>query len=749
MKDNNIILKDLLDKIDNNEIILPDFQRDYVWIKDDDKIVEFIASVLSQLPLGNIITFKDSFKSFANKEIGFNKKVSFDDDDRKVAFLLDGQQRVTTLSLVFSDRIFGKIKKYPNLYSPKDLVQKDKIRRRYFLQLPKLYNDFKDADNIDLFGLKTLFFPFKSTSKVPFCSYELIDCINMETFTFTSNDKNKDLWYYPTNENYDNSEFKNKIINNAANEFRIPLYLLTDHIDIVDDILEQIALKYYYNIKRNYTRKNIDGIKACIKENNKIFDLVIDSLSDEEIYYKFYNTLNTYKSDWQKNMRRYLTKCVEEINLLEIDVTDESPARAINMYEALNRGGAKLTTYDLIIARAASAESDNSISYAEKNKNIISTYCNERIFSMVAKNTGISNWNSKDYMQTINRNGEIAPIIINQFLNLLCFVANNANSDKTMPERCLSKISNDCCKAKAQLNLDPNKIVDFSPLVMKSIIDAIMILQFRCGIYSVSQIDYNLLLFPLAYIMYLYESQTVLTERLENLIDLVCGLFLYCTFTGEYAYDQSTVVMKHLEWVHNWVVCDEIPYPFSNKNQIKDSIDEMVLNVPKYNDFNILIFENDQSPKKAVKNSILHYGLSKRPYDFISGEVEKKLAAYKKELEFEIHHMIPLAAAKTLKESTKQLRDKNHILNSPLNLALISKEANRYISSMKIREYKDILSGNFINDYNLPLNMLDFNFDIDDDANNEELVKIFKHRYVSLRGEIIKLIKKNLEIDDE
>ena len=526
MRDNNIFLKELLDKIDNNEIILPDFQRDYVWIKDDDKIVEFIASVLSQLPLGNIITFKDSFKSFANKEIGFNKKISFDDKDKKVAFLLDGQQRVTTLSLVFSNRIFGKIKKHPNLYSPKDLVQKDKIRRRYFLQLPKLYDNLEGQNCIDLFGLKTFFFPFKSTNKVPFCSYELIDCINMETFTFTSNDKNKDLWYYPTNENYDNSEFKNKIINNAANEFRIPLYLLTDHIDIVDDILDEIASKYYNNIKRKYTRKNIDDIKAYIKENNKIFNLDIDSLSTEEIYINFYNILTGYKLAWQNNMRRYLTKCVEEINLLEIDVTDESPARAINMYEALNRGGAKLTTYDLIIARAASAGIDSDTSYAEKNKNIISTYCNKNIFSIVAKNTGISNWNSKDYMQTINRNGEIAPIIINQFLNLLCFVANNANLDQTMPKRHLSKISNDCCKAKAQLNLEPNKIVDFSPLVMKSIIDAIMILQFKCGIYSVSQIDYNLLLFPLAYIMYLYESQTVEKERLENLINLFLAMLM-------------------------------------------------------------------------------------------------------------------------------------------------------------------------------------------------------------------------------
>lgn len=72
MADSSVKLEDLLEDIDKNRLVLPDFQRDYVWIKEDDKIEDFIASVLSQLPIGSIITFKDNFNSFANKEIGFN-----------------------------------------------------------------------------------------------------------------------------------------------------------------------------------------------------------------------------------------------------------------------------------------------------------------------------------------------------------------------------------------------------------------------------------------------------------------------------------------------------------------------------------------------------------------------------------------------------------------------------------------------------------------------------------------------------
>ena len=46
MADSSVKLEDLLEDIDKNRLVLPDFQRDYVWIKEDDKIEDFIASVL-------------------------------------------------------------------------------------------------------------------------------------------------------------------------------------------------------------------------------------------------------------------------------------------------------------------------------------------------------------------------------------------------------------------------------------------------------------------------------------------------------------------------------------------------------------------------------------------------------------------------------------------------------------------------------------------------------------------------------
>lgn len=735
MADSSVKLEELLDDIDNNRLVLPDFQRDYVWIKEDDKIEDFISSVLSQLPIGSIITFKDDFKSFANKEIGFNKSIQYSDNFGKVEFLLDGQQRITTLALVFSDRIFRKIKVDSANHSNEDLVQKDKIKKRYFLKVPKADSDFKEND---FFGFENLHFPYEDPDKIPFCSNEIKDLIHTQTFTFAANDPKRNEWYYPTKEDYKDTKFTRKVKESASNAGLIPLFFLTDHNHLVKKVLNALAEKRYNYINDIYDDEHMDDLKAYIADNSHVYKIDL-SQDDKEIYDEFKQVLEENRDKWADDMFIYLTSCIKQLRINTIDVDDENTSRAINMYEALNKGGAKLTTYDLIIARAASQSEYGKRSYAQLNKDIISEYYNQDIFNIVSRGTGLSDWNSKQYLHTITKNGEIVPIVINQFLNLLCFVSFNANDDFKMNPTKIGKIPNDYCKAKKQLEMSSNMIVKYSELCMKSIMDALMVLQFKCGIFDMSQIDYNLLLLPLAYMMYLYESKSINASRINEIIDKACGLYYFCLFTGEYASDQSTVVMKHLEWVHNWILCNITPTPFEIANQ-RSTIDDAVLNMPKYNDFSTLLYENDNSPKKAVRNSILHYILSGQPDDFISSSPYSKLNSWTEKLEFEIHHMVPLAACTTIKESTKTIRDLNAPINSPLNMALISKEANRTISNYQISQYETELSSTFLNNYKLPPNVRGFLYtkNVNDD---KTLTQIFKYRYDALKSDIIAKIK--------
>lgn len=49
-------LKDILRKVDDGKLQLPDFQRDYVW--EDDDVQSLIASIAKGFPVGALLTLE-------------------------------------------------------------------------------------------------------------------------------------------------------------------------------------------------------------------------------------------------------------------------------------------------------------------------------------------------------------------------------------------------------------------------------------------------------------------------------------------------------------------------------------------------------------------------------------------------------------------------------------------------------------------------------------------------------------------
>ena len=52
--ENKTDFNELVRKIDSKEILLPDFQRDFVW-KDEEQQKSITASVLAKMPIGSIL----------------------------------------------------------------------------------------------------------------------------------------------------------------------------------------------------------------------------------------------------------------------------------------------------------------------------------------------------------------------------------------------------------------------------------------------------------------------------------------------------------------------------------------------------------------------------------------------------------------------------------------------------------------------------------------------------------------------
>ena len=97
--------KEIVRKIESEDILLPDFQREFKW-KEEDMQKGIVCSVLSRMPIGSILLLNSKSNEYACKKIGSKLDVQISDPDKIISFLLDGQQRLTVLANVFSNVIY-------------------------------------------------------------------------------------------------------------------------------------------------------------------------------------------------------------------------------------------------------------------------------------------------------------------------------------------------------------------------------------------------------------------------------------------------------------------------------------------------------------------------------------------------------------------------------------------------------------------------------------------------------------------
>jgi hypothetical protein len=87
----------ILDKVDENQLFVPAFQREYVWKRDDAK--SLIDSLIKEYPTGTMLTWETANPP----ELKGPHK--YDAKQGAVRILLDGQQRVTTLYMLIRGEI--------------------------------------------------------------------------------------------------------------------------------------------------------------------------------------------------------------------------------------------------------------------------------------------------------------------------------------------------------------------------------------------------------------------------------------------------------------------------------------------------------------------------------------------------------------------------------------------------------------------------------------------------------------------
>jgi hypothetical protein len=106
-------ISELLDDVRTQDVVLPEFQREYVWTRDQAK--QLMVSLVKSYPVGGLLIWK------TDKPPELKNVSKLPDKMGTVQVLLDGQQRLTTLHMLLTGSIPAYYRSEDILSDPRDL----------------------------------------------------------------------------------------------------------------------------------------------------------------------------------------------------------------------------------------------------------------------------------------------------------------------------------------------------------------------------------------------------------------------------------------------------------------------------------------------------------------------------------------------------------------------------------------------------------------------------------------------------
>lgn len=438
-------------------------------------------------------------------------------------------------------------------------------------------------------------------------------------------------------------------------------------------------------------------------ENARLFikdffgDAIRDRLAAAEdvntIQAKFKGDFDDLRAEWQADVCKYFESIWEnKVSLMVL--AKEQVGRAIATFTAINEGGQKLSTFDLIVAKAA------------KNSNVPSL--SKRIHTRADEDVTIPNSlvtitpESWKLAQTgAVQDNAIEKWFQDAFINMISGLAwseyNSANHTKF-----IDSLHLECFKSTKHLSLTCEQINATTETALKSLQRAIAFLQFRCGIVSGSDLHYQLMILPIAFSL-LHDD--VWNNKAK--MDKIEAWYWMSLFSGAYREGQNERCYNDIKLLANWLCSDLITE--DTVREIKRRREQMFQQSNYCDEATFTRAEDADSVPNAMHIACLQYVLSTNPSDFLPEDKWEKFKLYTWEiaqnvnlgnsfkakrknndgtiseepinLKLSDHHIFPLGAATKIGESSKTIRNnKKHPLNSPMNRTYISTKANMIIA---------------------------------------------------------------------
>lgn len=712
-------IRDLIQQNDDKKLVLPDFQRDLEWNMEKQK--SLLASFFVNLPIGSLLLLEGKKDSFAAREIGVpNMRIEPYDD---CLFLLDGQQRLTTLKYTFTDifNVENWRDRWLQIYSP--------LRARWFLKVKP------SKEQEDIFGYRKL----QPTSLCQFEPGDIIDSIISKKVHRTKTDQQYNPGFSPKGED-------GKPLKHHKKELIIAKYLAENHIVPLYSMFggseHSLHSKVINAIAKNRTIElqaelaDISDQAARIAATVNILQPVEPNISEYiENPDTFIDDINSawslLYSNWSISLRKQLESILDyEVQLISLPLAEI--ARAVSIFTSINEGGQKLDNYDLVVAKAAKDNTKESLTMRIRQQVFSNTPLSKGIVDNILNE---QSW-TPSHMNLVE-GSKLCKDFKDQYLNLLSIYSHTSYGD-------VQSIKVEHTKAKRHLSLTHDQINENSSTVINSLVKAYEFLQYRCGIPSIQNLPYKLMALPIAYLML---DKDIQSESTFNKIEY---WYWSSLFGGYYREAQNERCISDLQNLYTWVVS-------SCENPFESRLDS-VLTGSKYSDKETLLLKADVKPAKAIEHGILQYILSTQPRDFLPknyktiklrtweiSRMERLNFTYSEDgnqqtvhhhIRTQVHHILPLNNATSLGQSSKEIRNNpEHILNSPLNLTLISDKANGLLSDLTPDKYIEMITEHAFDNHLLP--PADSVKKVNGETDDEYYIRFLTARFNIIRATLI------------
>ena len=132
-----------LDDLKNSEYQIPTFQREVVWEKENVK--KLWDSIYKFYPLGSILVWKTDIKLQNHRQIGGHKFNDTDFSRNEYQYLLDGQQRTTSLlTSLYGGSIKGRDNFDPSLYIDLTVANEDEVDDEHYKKRFLYWDEIND-----------------------------------------------------------------------------------------------------------------------------------------------------------------------------------------------------------------------------------------------------------------------------------------------------------------------------------------------------------------------------------------------------------------------------------------------------------------------------------------------------------------------------------------------------------------------------------------------------------------------------